>query len=86
LHFTNIKMGDSDTRKKGKIHLSIKIIHDKSGFQTQTEKTFLCKKGNFVLRVKPPTLKKGNYDIVVEVRDLLTGKNDMTIKDITVTR
>jgi hypothetical protein len=86
LHLTSIKMGDSDTRKRGKIYLRIKIVNDKSEVQTQVEKTFLCKKENFVLRVKPPKLKKGNYDIVAEVSDLLTGKNDMTIKDITINR
>ena len=86
LHLTGIKMGDSDTRKRGKIHLRIKILNDKCDILTQTEKTFLCKEGNFVLRVMPPKLKEGNYDIVAEVGDLLTGKNDMAIKDITITR
>jgi hypothetical protein len=44
----------------------------------------LCKKEKFVLRVKPPLVSKGNHDIVVEVDDLLTGKNDVAIKEVKI--
>jgi hypothetical protein len=31
-------------------------------------------------------VSKGNHDIVVEVDDLLTGKNDVAIKEVKITR
>ena len=79
---SGIKIGIIDNEKRGKIHLKIKILNNQSEVLSKIEKAFLCKKDKLVLRVKPPLLSKGNQDIVVEVDDLLTGKNDVAIKEV----
>lgn len=80
----DISMGTLDGEKSGKIHLKITILDDKAAQQNNVEKAFKCKKSSFKMRMKPPGLKKGNYQIVVQVRDLITGKNDIAIKDIRI--
>ncbi len=82
---SGIKIGIIDNEKRGKIHLRIKILNDQSDVLSKVEKAFLCKEEKFVLRVKPPLVSKGNHDIVVEVDDLLTGKNDVVIKEVKIT-
>jgi len=84
VHISGIKMGmlEGETREKGKIHLSIKILDSESREITKVEKAFKCKERKFVLRMKPPALKKGTYDIVVQVTDFLTGKNDVEVERI----
>jgi flagellar biosynthesis chaperone FliJ len=81
---TNIKMGTVDGAKSGKIHLKIRVLDGASREQSKVEKAFKCKKNKFEMRMKPPGLKKGRYQLVVEVRDLLTGKNDISITDIKI--
>jgi len=81
---SGIKIGIIDDEKRGKIYLKIKILNDQSEVLSKIEKAFLCKKEKFVLRVKPPPVSKGNHDIVVEVDDLLTGKNDVAIKEVKI--
>jgi HSP20 family molecular chaperone IbpA len=84
VHISGIKMGilEGETVEKGKIHLSIKILDSESREVTKVEKAFKCKERKFVLRMKPPALKEGTYDIVVQVTDLLTGKNDVEVERI----
>lgn len=86
LSIAGIKMGPptKDTGGKGKIHLLIRILGNGSEDKSKVEKAFACKEQKFVLRMKPPGLKKGNYDIVVQVTDLLTGKNDIEIKPLKI--
>lgn len=80
--FSGIKIGMVDNEKRGKILLKIKILNEKSEILSHIEKAFKCKEDKFVLRVKPPVIGKGKYDIIVEVEDLLTGKNDVSIKEV----
>lgn len=77
-----IKMGqlEGESQKKGKIHMLIQILDQDSKVMTKVEKAFKCKEEKFVLRMKPPALKKGNYDIVVRVTDLLTGDSDAEVE------
>jgi HSP20 family molecular chaperone IbpA len=86
VRISGIKMGqlEGETGKKGKIHLLIKILDSESKEVNKVEKAFKCKEKNFVMRMKPPALKKGEYDIVVQVTDLLTGKNDVEIEPVKI--
>ncbi|NIM10707.1 MAG: hypothetical protein GTO45_01870 [Candidatus Aminicenantes bacterium] len=86
VRISGIKMGqlEGETGEKGKIHLLIKILDSESKEVNNVEKAFKCKERNFVLRMKPPALKKGKYDIVVQVTDLLTGKNDVEIQPVKI--
>ena len=83
---SGIKVGDIKKKKRGKIYLKIKILDNHAKIISKIEKAFLCKKEKFVLRVKPPIVGKGSYDIVVEVNDILTGKNDVAIKEIKIAK
>jgi hypothetical protein len=83
---SGIKIGIIDNENRGKIYLKIRILNDQSEVLSKVEKAFLCKKEKFVLRVKPPLVSEGNHDIVVEVDDLLTGKNDVAIKEVKIAR
>lgn len=82
LSIAGIKM--DETGGKGKIHLLIRILGNGSEEKSKVEKAFACKERKFVLRMKPPGLKRGNYDIMVQVTDLLTGKNDIEIKPLKI--
>jgi len=86
VRISGIKMGrlEGETGEKGKIHLLIKILDSDSREVNRVEKAFKCKEGNFVMRMKPPVLSKGKYDIVVQVTDLLTGKNDVEIEAVKI--
>jgi hypothetical protein len=86
VRISGIKMGplEGESGAKGKIHLLIKILDSGSKEVNKVEKAFKCKEGKFVLRMKPPALKKGKYDIVVQVTDLLTGKNDVEIEPVKI--
>ncbi|MCP4218026.1 MAG: hypothetical protein GY765_25510, partial [bacterium] len=80
----DIKMGKTDKRKMGKILLNIQVLDDSSQQVTNVNKAFNCKKKNFVMRIKPPGLKPGKYDIVVNVADLLGESSDIMIKEIKI--
>ncbi|MCP4220819.1 MAG: hypothetical protein GY765_39695, partial [bacterium] len=72
-----ITMEQVDSRKIGKILLNIQVLNEAALPVTDVKKAFKCKKKTFVMRIKPPNLKSGKYDIVVNVKDILGGSNDI---------
>ncbi|NIM14077.1 MAG: hypothetical protein GTO45_18700 [Candidatus Aminicenantes bacterium] len=68
--------------KRGKILLSVKLLNQNAVLISSTQKAFISKNGNFSLAIRLPGLKKGNYNLMLEVHDLNTGRNDLELKDL----
>lgn len=70
--------------KKGKLLLGIKILNKQVQEAAATKKGFTCWADTVPVRLRLPALKKGEYQVVLEVNDVLSGKNDVELKDMTV--
>jgi outer membrane lipoprotein-sorting protein len=68
--------------KRGKILLTVKLLSENAVLISSTQKAFIVGNGEFPLALRLPGLKKGNYNLMLEVHDLNTGRNDLEIKDL----
>jgi hypothetical protein len=70
--------------KTGTLILSIKVLNDEAREVAGTKKSFTCRAATIPLRLLMPGLKKGRYQFVMEVNDVMSGKNDVELKDIDI--
>jgi hypothetical protein len=86
---SNIKLVPAQTgnTKTGTVLVRIKIMDSDSKILYGRERkfSFPVKEQEIKIRKLPP-LKKGMYDIMVEVHDLNTGRNDIAIEDVRIRR
>lgn len=68
--------------KRGKVLLSVKLLSENAVLISSTQKAFIARNSNFSLAIRLPGLKKGNYNLMLEVHDLNTGGNDLELKDL----
>jgi hypothetical protein len=66
----------------GKILLNIKLLTDKAVLISSTQKAFKTKMDSVPIRLRLPNLKAGNYQVIVEVNDMNSGRNDLVIEDL----
>ncbi len=74
--------GKKEGAQKGKLLLGIKILNDQVQEAAVTKKGFTCWAETVPVRLRLPALKKGKYQVVLEVNDVLSGKNDVELRDI----
>lgn len=81
-----VPLDSRDDGKIGRIAAKVMIMDSESRVAWETEKYFKCKEIESIFLVKIPSLKKGNYNVLVEVRDLLSWNSDTAGENITVER
>lgn len=80
------KEGEKDGEQKGKIQLNIKILNDRAQEIAGTAKGFTCRAETIPLRFRLPSLTAGQYQLIFEVNDVISGKNDVALKDLEIER
>ncbi len=76
---TNMKtitLNRPDDIEAGKIEATVTIMDTNSAVIWETKKLYRAEKSEGMFQTEVPPLKKGNYNILVEVRDLLSWKTD----------
>jgi hypothetical protein len=68
--------------ERAKILLSVKVLNNDAVLITAAQKALLSRSVDFPVAMRLPGLKKGNYQVILEVIDLNTGRNDLEFKDI----
>jgi hypothetical protein len=84
---TNFQMAKGQNEKTGKIMVRIRIRNlqeQDNNIQFDQSKTMLPQKDVVTISLNFPRLKKGNYDFIVDVRDLITGKVCSDILPVTI--
>lgn len=77
-----ISLNRPDDMEAGKIEARVTIMDANSDVVWETRKLYRSEKSEAMFRTKVPLLKKGNYNILVEVRDLLSWKTDAAGENI----
>ena len=80
------KEGKKEGELTGKIRLNIKILNDRAQEIADTVKGFTCRTETVPLRLRLPSLPAGQYQLVFEVNDVNSGKNDVALKEIKTER
>ena len=68
----------------GKVQVRLQILDENSTVVMDKQKTNETVKKRLLFNIKLSELKKGQYDVVVMVHDLLTGKQDLTIQEVLI--
>ncbi|MCP4217078.1 MAG: hypothetical protein GY765_20690 [bacterium] len=82
----SIPAAEDKNKKIGKIEAKVMILDENSQVVWDIQKKYRSKSGRSVFLLKPPPLKKGHYNVMVEVKDLLSWKTDASGDTIEVTR
>jgi hypothetical protein len=88
LHISGVPLApaeDNKEEKKGKIVLNIKILNPRVQEIAGVKKAFICRAAEIPIRLRLPELKKGRYQMILEVNDLLTSQNDLELKEMKIT-
>jgi hypothetical protein len=81
-HVSGVLLAQDPEGKRGKILLIVKLLNQNAVLISSTQKAFIAKNSEFPLAIRLPGLKKGNYNLMLEVHDLNTGRNDLELKDL----
>lgn len=68
----------------GKIDARLIVMNSESQVVWETSKSFRSRKNQSLLHTPFPDLPEGHYDVVVEIRDLLSWKSDTLGENITI--
>ncbi len=79
-----IPLTNRNKERAGKIEAQVLVMNNKSEVVWKSAKQYKCKQNQSMFRTPLPALKNGNYDVLVEVRDLLSWKTDATGKNISI--
>ncbi len=71
-----------DGKLMGRFDLRIRVYGRKSKLMFDRQKKLVCPADLLPMKIRFDELKTGKYDLVVEVKDLLTGKNDIHFRAI----
>lgn len=71
-----ILLNQPENIEAGKIEAQITIMDNNSDVVWKTTKLYRATKSDGIFQTKIPALKVGNYNVLVEVRDLLSWKTD----------
>ena len=78
-----VPVGNRDDARVGRIAAKVMIMDCDSRVTWETEKYYKCKESESLFLMDIPSLKKGNYNVLVEVRDLLSWNTDTAGENIT---
>ena len=73
---------DQGEQKQGKLFLNIKVLNDQAQEISGAKKGFTCTSETVPIRLRLPVLEKGQYRMLIEVNDLVTGRNDLEFLEI----
>jgi hypothetical protein len=68
----------------GKIAVRLQVLNENSKVVLDKKKSNETIKQRLFFSIKLSELEKGNYDIVIIVHDLLTGKEDLAIQEVLI--
>ncbi|MCP4216807.1 MAG: hypothetical protein GY765_19305 [bacterium] len=71
--------------KKGTLLMDISIVDDDTRVVRKSRKAFNCKSQKVPLALRLPALKKGNYQLIISLRDINSKQNDMEIREFSIT-
>lgn len=77
-----VPLGNSDKANIGRIEANVMIVDGNSDIIWETRKFYKCKESESMFRIDIPPLKKGNYNVLVEVKDLLSWHTDAAGENI----
>jgi hypothetical protein len=77
--------GDSSD-KLGKIHLDVKILDSAGLVVSSARKAFTSKASEIPLNLRLPSIKKGDYQFLLAVEDIGSGRNDLKLKELKLTQ
>jgi hypothetical protein len=78
-----VPLGNRDESRIGRIEAKVMIVDSDSKVIWETRKFYKCKESESVFQTDIPPLKKGNYNVLVEVKDLLSWYSDAAGENIT---
>lgn len=79
-----IPIGNRDDTRIGRIEAKVMIVDSDSNVIWESRKFYKCKESESMFQTGIPPLKKGNYNILVEVKDLLSWNTDTAGENIMV--
>ena len=71
-----IVLNEQEKTETGRIEARITIMDNNSDVVWKARKLYRATKSDGVFQTRIPTLKEGSYNVLVEVRDLLSWKSD----------
>jgi len=77
-----VPLGNRDDARIGRIEAKVMIVDSDSKVIWETRKFYKCKESESVFQTGIPPLKKGNYNVLVEVKDLLSWYSDTAGENI----
>ncbi|MCP5109045.1 MAG: hypothetical protein GY950_37030 [bacterium] len=86
---SNIKMvslGSRDESKAGKIEAKVMFMDKNSEIVWETKKVYKSRKSESAFLTEIPSLAKGYYDVIVEVRDLLSWNTDTMGENVRIVK
>jgi hypothetical protein len=83
-HIKTVPLGTRDNSRIGRIEANVMIVAGNSNVIWETRKYYKCKESESLFQTAIPSLEKGNYNILVEVKDLLSWNSDTAGENITV--
>jgi hypothetical protein len=78
-----IRLGGRGKVREGRIEAKVTIMNSQSEIIWETRKFYKSKESVGMFRTRVPLLEKGNYNVMVQVRDLLTWNTDAAGENIT---
>ena len=76
---------DPDTfPSMGKVAVRLQVLDENSKIVMDKKKSNETMKQRLFFNIKLSDLEKGNYDVVVMVHDLLTGKEDLAVQEVLI--
>lgn len=79
-----VTTGEAQETKTGRLEARLKLMDGNAEVVWETVKTYRSKKSQSAFQVIIPPLREGRYDVIVEVRDLLSWKTDTTGENIKI--
>ncbi len=78
-----VPLGNMNDSRIGRIEAKVMIVDSDSKVIWESRKFYKCKESESVFQTVIPPLKKGNYNVLVEVKDLLSWYTDAAGENIT---
>ncbi|HLP59042.1 MAG TPA: hypothetical protein VK186_09440 [Candidatus Deferrimicrobium sp.] len=79
-----VPLGNHGETRIGRIEAKVMIVDSESNITWETKKFYKCKESESAFQIDIPLLKKGNYNVLVEVKDLLSWNTDTAGENMTI--
>lgn len=78
----HITPDEENGENHGRLLLNIKLLNDNAVLLSSAQKAFKTRAASVPLSLRLPGMKKGAYQVMLEVNDLNSGRNDLDIIDL----